>query len=58
MNSMDFALVFKGLSHILYNQRIIMETLNVDNVYAINDTEELAVYYSKLAKMYQENEYD
>ena len=58
MNSMDFALVFKGLSHILYNQKIIMEHLDVNNIYAINDTDELAVQFGNLAKAYKEYEYD
>jgi len=58
MNSMDFALVFKGLSHILYNQKIIIEHLDVNNIYAINDTDELAVQFGKLAKAYKEYEYD
>ena len=50
MNKGDLALIFKGLSHVLYNQRKIMEHLNIENFYAANDTDELAVQFGKLAQ--------
>ena len=50
ITDVDLALIFKGLSHILYNQRKIMEHLNIENFYATDDTDELSVQFGKLAK--------
>lgn len=56
MDNKDLAMIYKALAHILYNQRRIMEHMNIDNFYATQDTDELAVSFGKLTKAYYENE--
>lgn len=56
MNNKDLGLIYKGLSHILFNQRQIMEYLNIGNFYAQQDADELAVLFGKLSKAYYNKE--
>lgn len=52
MNNKDLALIYKALSHILFNQRQIMEHLDIKNFYATQDTDELSVKLANLSKAY------
>lgn len=51
-NNKILALIFKGISHILFNQKQIMEHLKIENSYAVRDTEELSVLFSELSEAY------
>lgn len=52
MDNKQLALIYKGLSHILYNQWLIMQRLNIGEPYINNDTNELAVQFGKLSETY------
>ena len=56
MNNLEIALMFKGLSHILANQEIILKQLGEENgnFYNLEDTNTLSVKFGQLAKKYQE----
>jgi hypothetical protein len=52
MSDLELSLIFKGMSHILGNQEQIMKKFNIGEPYIVNDTNELAVQFGKLAKAY------
>lgn len=55
MNDLELSLIFKGMSHILANQERILKRLGEGengNFYNLEDTNELAVQFGKLAKKY------
>ena len=56
MDNKDLAMIYKALAHILFNQRRIMEHMNIDNFYATQDTDELAVLFGQLAEKYYEKD--
>ena len=54
MTDLELSLIFKGMSHILANQEIILRKLGEEdgNFYNLEDTNTLAVDFGKLAKSY------
>lgn len=54
MNDLEISLLFKGMSHILANQEIILRRLGEENgnFYNLEDTNTLAVKFGELAKKY------
>lgn len=52
MDNKELAMIYKGLSHILYNQKFIMEHISLENFCAVQNTEDLATSFGQLAKMY------
>lgn len=55
MTDLEMSLIFKGMSHILANQEIILRKLGEEengNFYNLEDTNTLAVDFGKLAKAY------
>lgn len=54
MNDLEISLLFKGLSHILANQEIILRRLGEENgnFYNLEDTNTLAVKFGELSKKY------
>lgn len=56
MDNKELAMIYKALSHILYNQRKIMEHINLEDFYTTQDTDELAILFGKLAKKYYEKD--
>jgi hypothetical protein len=54
MNDLEISLLFKGMSHILANQEMILRRLGEENgnFYNLEDTNTLAVKFGELAKKY------
>ena len=54
MNDLEISVLFKGMSHILANQEIILRRLGEENgnFYNLEDTNTLAVKFGELAKKY------
>ena len=51
-NSKEFGLIFKAISHLLHNQKMLMDKICEDKFYSINDTEDLSIMYSNLSDNY------
>ena len=54
MDDLELSLIFKGLSHILANQEIILRKLGEEdgNFYNLEDTNTLSVKFGQLAQKY------